>query len=208
MKLGTSIALMLGAGTAPLAGQATPATARADSQAPARPAAFMPSRAAWLSDRLPVRVGDILTVVVDEQTVANERVSTTAQANRAQRAQLGIGVDSAFRLGPSKDFSTAHNSSSSDVGEAARQGNLTAVLTVRVTSIESNGIVTIEGGKSVSIDGRLQEVKLKGVVRPEDVSSSNLVSSSRIADAVITYKGKKIGPRTGILGKILSILWP
>jgi hypothetical protein len=29
-----------------------------------------------------------------------------------------------------------------------------------------------------------------------------------VADAVITYKGKKIGPRTGILGKLLSIFWP
>jgi flagellar L-ring protein precursor FlgH len=155
-----------------------------------------------------MRIGDILTVVIDEQAVANERVSTTAQANRAQRAQLGIGVDSAFRLGPSKDFSTSHNSSSSDVGESARQGNLTAVLTVRVMAIDQNGTATIEGGKSVNIDGRLQEVKLKGLVRPEDVNASNLVSSSRIADAVITYKGKKISPRTGIIGKILSIFWP
>ena len=51
-------------------------------------------------------------------------------------------------------------------------------------------------------------MKLRGIVRPEDVSAANLVSSTRIADAVITYKGKKIGPRAGILGKILSILWP
>src|SRR5262249_4627777 len=118
MRIVITITLLTGAASASLAGQATPATARADSQASARPAVFAPSRAAWLSDRLPIRVGDILTVMVDEQTVANERVSTTAQANRSQRAQLGIGVDSAFRLGPSKDFSTVHNTSTTAMGEA------------------------------------------------------------------------------------------
>jgi flagellar L-ring protein precursor FlgH len=165
-------------------------------------------RAAWLSDRLPLRVGDLLTVVVDEQTAASERVSTQASADRAQRARLGISVDSAVRLGPAKEFSTGMTSSSRDVGESGREGELTAVVTVRVVDLDPNGTATVEGSKSVTVDGRLQEVKLRGIVRPEDVTSSNLVSSTRVAEAVITYKGKKIGPRTGILGKILSILWP
>jgi flagellar L-ring protein precursor FlgH len=193
----------------PLAAQ-TPGTTPPDSARPVQAAskAAPPIRAAWLSDRLPLRVGDLLTVVVDEQTAASERVSTNATADRAQRARLGISVDSAVRLGPAKDFSTAHNSSSRDVGESGREGELTAVLSVRVVDIDASGVATIEGSKSVTVDGRLQQVKLKGVVRPEDVSAANLVSSTRIADAVITYKGKKIGPRTGILGKILSILWP
>lgn len=198
------------------AAAATRLSAQAASQAPGdsqpapttRPVAFAGSRAAWYSDRLPLRVGDLLTVVVDEQAAASERVSTVATADRAQRARLGINVDSAVRLGPSKDFSTGMNSSSRDIGESGREGALTAVLTVRVTTIDPFGVATVEGLKTVTVDGRVQEVRLKGLVRPEDVSASNLVSSSRIADAVINYKGKKIGPRAGILGKILSILWP
>jgi hypothetical protein len=46
------------------------------------------------------------------------------------------------------------------------------------------------------------------MVRSEDVSSNNAVASSRVANAEITYKGKKLGPSTGIFGKILGILWP
>ena len=197
---------LLGAITSTASGQNPPAAA-ADSQVAARQVSS-PPRAQWLSDRLPLRVGDILTIVIDEQAQANERVSTVASADRAQRARIGIAVDSAVRLGPAKEFSTSLNSSSRDVGESARQGHLSAILTVRVTGLDPSGMATIEGGKTVTVDGRMQEVRLKGLVRPEDVSPNNFVFSGRVADAVITYKGKKIGPRTGILGKILGILWP
>lgn len=210
LSLGATAVLTIAAPRAGLAQAAADSLAdsAATRLAAAPPPGPSPTRAAWLSDRRPLRVGDVLTIVIDEQTAASERVSTTASADRAQRARLGINVDSSVRLGPSKEFATGLNSSSRDVGESGREGNLTAILTVRVVSLDAGGTATVEGAKSVTVDGRLQEVKLRGVVRAEDVSPRNLVSSSRVADAVITYKGKKIGPRTGILGKILSIFWP
>jgi flagellar L-ring protein FlgH len=162
-------------------------------------------RASWISDRVPLRVGDLLTVVVDEQTAARERVSRVAVGNRSQRNSLSADMNDdnqAYR------FNFGMDTDSRDVGEANRAGDLTAVLSVRVVQIEENGIAHIEGKKSVTVDGRAQEIALKGVVRPQDVSRSNTVLSSHVAEAVITYKGKKIGPRTGIIGKILGMLWP
>ena len=190
---------------------AQPAGARRDSTAtqPAAPKVAPPvPRASWLSDRLPLRIGDLITIYVDEAASASERVSTQASADRAMKAKLGIGVDKAIRLGPAKDFETGLESSSQEQGSSGRQGVLNAVLTVRVTDIDAAGVATIEGGKNVTVDGRTQTVQLKGLVRAEDVSSGNSIPSSRVADAVITYKGKKIGAKSGILGKILSILWP
>lgn len=180
----------------------TLAAATAPKTAPPSP------RAGWLSDRLPLRVGDLLTIVIDESAAASERVSTTATADRAQRAKLNAGVDALARLGPLKDFATGMENSSRDVGESGRRGELSAVLTVRVTDVTAGGVATIQGAKNVTVDGRAQLVEVRGLVRAEDISSANTIPSSRIADAVITYKGKKIAPRSGILGKILSILWP
>ena len=195
-------------GSQPGTAAATPpvgATApSASSAAPSAPTAY---RASWLADRRPLRVGDILTIVVDEQTSASERVSTTATGNRSQSAKLNAGIG-AVKLGPEKGFGTGMEASSRDDGAASRTGDLTAVLSVRVTELDPAGNARIEGQKTVTVDGRSQVVSLKGLVRPEDVTSSNLVQSSRIADATVDYKGKKIGPRQGILGKILSILWP
>jgi len=194
----------LAAQTADSAAAAPPASARPVASAPVAPTV---RRASWLSDRQALQVGDIITIVVDEQTAASERVSTTASANRSQKAALNAGIGS-NKLGPEKGFGTGHDASSRDVGEARREGDLVAVLSVRIIGLEPNGYARIQGTKSVTVDGRTQTVSLTGLVRPDDVTSANTVQSARVADAVIDYKGKKIGPRQGILGKILSILWP
>ena len=84
-----------------------------------------------------------------------------------------------------------------------------AVLSVRVTGTRRGGQRQDRGRQDR--DRRRSERRRsssQGVIRPDDVGSDNTVASSRVADAVISYKGKKIGPRQGILGKILSILWP
>src|SRR5262249_43845633 len=80
--------------------------------------------------------------------------------------------------------------------------------TVSVLSVDETGAAKIKGSRTVTVDGRPQAITLEGKVRAEDVDASNRVLSGRIADAVITYKGQKIGPRTGIIGKVLGMLWP
>ena len=169
------------------------------------PERHMAPRASWLSDRMPLGPGDLVTVVVDEQTAARERVSRIADGNRSMNNRLNLDTPTGAQ---GAALQTGSLTNSRDVGEAGRVGNLTAVLTVRVVSVEPTGALRIQGHRRVTVDGRLQDIALDGVVRAEDVDGSNRVLSSRIADAVITYKGAKIGPRSGILGSVLGMLWP
>jgi flagellar L-ring protein FlgH len=172
------------------------------------PAPVKPPRASWLSDRLPLRVGDLVTVVVDEQTAASEHVSQIATGNRSQRADLNAGIGTDSRIGPNKSFGTGMTSNSRDVGDAGRTADFTAVLTVRVVEISPNGLAKISGGKKVTVDGRAQDVSLTGVIRAADVDAHNQVRSDRLADVVLTYKGKKIAPKAGFIGGFLAKLWP
>ena len=152
--------------TVAVAALALPLGAQAPAQADrgAVLAATLPAaRQSWTSDRRPLRVGDILTIVVDERALATERASDVARADRNQRATLDA---------------------------------------------EMAGIATVEGTKLVTIDGRRQELRITGVVRSEDVTQQNTVLSSRIANGEIFYLGKKINPKTGIIGKLLGLLWP
>jgi flagellar L-ring protein FlgH len=178
-------------------------TAKAPAAAPVR------VRAAWLSDQQPLRVGDLLTVVLDEQTVAQESASLKAGDNRSSSMNFGLQTPTKAAAQPTKaQFSSGVQSQSGNSSQADRRGNLTGVLSVRVTAMEPGGIAHIKGGKTVTVDGRKQEITLEGLVRAADVTADNEVASSRVAEAVIEYKGKKIGPKSGIFGKILSILWP
>jgi flagellar L-ring protein precursor FlgH len=197
-----SLALLLA--PAAVAAQATDST----TPAPAAVAVAPIPRASWLSDRQPLRVGDLVTIVVDENTRASENVSLVGQSKRSSSMDLNPNGVEGVRLGPVKGFGTGFGATSNDGGQAVRSGDLTAVLSARVVAIDAAGNARIQGGKTVNVDGRLQQVSIEGYVRPDDVTSDNLVSSARIAEATILYKGKKIGPRQGILGKILSILWP
>ena len=197
-----AVLLVLGAGTARAADPRN--AAPLDSTPPPVP------RAGWLADRLPLRVGDLVTVVVDEQTTARAQVSRTAIGDRSMTANLnanmstgtGDPTNTAVRIASSLDRD------SRDQGEMSRQGRLHTVMSVRVVGFERGGLARVAGTRRVSVDGQAQEVGLEGVVRPDDVTAGNLVESNRIADAVITYKGKKIGPGSGIMGKLLGMLWP
>lgn len=208
-----SALLLLSAAPPGVAQTAAPATAR-DTLAAAKAAAaeanaIRAARASWLSDRLLMRPGDIVTVYVDERTAAREHVGAVATGDHGLTADLNAGLTNAdARIGPQKSFGSGLRTNSRDLGDASRSGDLVAVLSVRVTAIAPDGNLQIEGKKQVTVDGRTQEITLKGAIRPQDVEAGNKVSSDRIADAVIGYKGKKIGPRLGIAGKILAMLWP
>jgi len=193
---------------AALAAQAAPAATPASTTA--APAATAPAvgRASWFTDRRPLRVGDILTIVVDEGVNARDQQSNSAVDNRSQDLSLNANVATTAALGPVKGFGTSANTSSRNDGIANRNNSLLTTISVRVTALEPTGTARIEGEKTVDANGSKQLVKVSGLIRPEDVAPDNLVSSSRIADAVITYKGKKLSAKKGILGGILSIFWP
>lgn len=181
---------------------APPLAAQATDSAVAGP--VYQARQSWTSDRRPLRVGDILTIVVDERALASERTSDVARGNRNQEA----GLDMSFAPEDLRNLGIGYGSQSDYTGKSERSGSLVAVVSVRVSTVDPNGIAAIEGTKLVTIDGRRQELRITGNVRAEDVSQQNTILSSRVADGEIFYRGKKISPKTGILGKLLGLLWP
>jgi flagellar L-ring protein precursor FlgH len=164
-------------------------------------------RASWLSDERAFAVGEILTVVVDEQTVASEKM--TASQNSTRNEQNDISLSASSKSAPTAaTFASQAAAVSQQTGSSDRQGQLTATLSVRVTHINADGSLKIEGKRDVVMDGRRQQMTLTGFVRPQDVSPQNVVPSSRIANASISYKGNGMSPHHGIIGWILGLFWP
>ncbi|HET9064820.1 MAG TPA: flagellar basal body L-ring protein FlgH [Gemmatimonadales bacterium] len=189
-----------------LAAQAPATPATPDSTAASAPPVVVAVdvRQSWTSDRRPLRLGDILTIVVDESALASEQASEVARSDRNQKASL----DGAPFPADLRSLGMGLNSSSNNTGTTRRAGSLLAVVSVQVVSVDPNGVAKVEGTKLVTVDGRDQELRISGLVRSEDVSQQNTILSSRIANGEIFYKGKNISPKKGIFGKLLGLLWP
>ena len=96
-------------------------------------------------------------------------------------------------------------------GSTDRDGHVKAYISAVVEKVLFNGNLYISGQREIRVNNETQYITLSGVVRPRDISSSNEVSSTFIADARITYSGT--GPvadkqRVGWLGRLLDYVWP
>lgn len=199
------VALLMAGGATGLAAAQEAAPPPADTLQVAQRA--LPQHSSWFSDAVALKVGDIVTVIVDEQTSASERVSNIGEDKRSLAADLSAEADGESAVGAT-GLKSNWNTNSRLVGEAARRGALTGIVTAQVVGIGANGIAEIKGQKTLTVDGREQVMTLQGFVRPQDIGAGNVVCSSRLAGATVQYKGKKMGPRLGILGRIISIIWP
>lgn len=168
-------------------------------------------RQSWTTDRRDFSVGDVVTVVVDEYTLASANKGNFA-SDRRQR-DLGAGISQNVTTAiPSvaADVGTFNDAESRTRGEATRQNRFQGEMSVRVVGLEPSGLLRIEGTKVISVDDHSEELTLTGFLRPEDISPQNLVDSWRIADAELVYtsEGNLSQPKGGMLGKILGKIWP
>lgn len=137
-----------------------------------------------VADQKAYKVGDALTVLIQESASASSSVD--AKANR--NMDLGLRGQT---LGQQARGITAGTTSSSDGGgQVVRSGRVTAQITVTVQEIAANGEMLISGQQTVDLNGESQIIAVAGRVRPRDISDSNSVLSSRLAEPHITYSGQ------------------
>jgi flagellar L-ring protein precursor FlgH len=145
------------------------------------------------ADRKASRAGDILTVVVSE--------SATAQNNQSKTSNRDSSIEDAvqqFLFSAATSSFGTHNgalpgttfkgkASNSGGGTVNNSQSLTSRAAVLVTDVLANGNLVIEGVRVVTFSGETQYVVLHGLVRPDDIASSNIVLSSNIADARVEF---------------------
>ncbi len=163
----------------------------------------------WTSDRRDFRAGDLITVMIDEHTLAASNQGEYSSDRRYRDLGLGVGqsVTSAIP-GGGAEVNSSNRAESRRQGESTRQNRFRGEMTVRVVEVEEGGILRIEGRKVVNIDRVSEELLLRGLLRPNDVTASNTVESWRVADPEILYTTRGTSPRGGILGRILGAIWP
>jgi len=158
---------------------------------------------AMASDRQAAQVGDSLTVVIYEASTASNSTQGGARgiARLTGSASDGQTVDRTGRLDLSGSVDTAR--------QTERTGKMVAQISVVVEEVLPNGDLRVTGEQLLNVNGQRTRIKVRGRVRPLDISSNNVVLSTRLADALIEYDGSgftraKRGP--GVIGRLLGHL--
>lgn len=168
------------------------------------------ARASWTADRRAYGVGDVITVLIDEQTLATATTGNFA-SDRRSRDLFASGeqtITSSYP-GASIGVGSINDAESRQRGESLRRNRFVGEMTVRVVAVE-NGLLHVSGSRTTSVDKDTQQMTLTGWVRPQDVSYNNLVESWRIGDAEILYasSGRLGKPRGGFITRFIGWLWP
>lgn len=156
------------------------------------------------SDVKAARVGDIVTVMLVEQNSAQKSADTNMNQSAALnlvaptlggtvRPDLGIGVDS------SNEFAGGSGSSQSN--------RLNGSIAVTVREVLPSGNLLVEGEKWMQINQGNEFIRLRGVIRPRDVGPNNIIYSTQVADARISYSGTGATQQASVAGWVTRLLF-
>lgn len=162
-------------------------------------------------DRRARVVGDTLQVVIEESNIANR-----ASNNRASReSTVEFAVPAASKLPLSKALSGARLEAESSVDFAgdsasAARNTFRGQMMVMITQILPNGNFVVAGEKQIAIGREEEVIRFSGIVNPADLIR-NSISSNRVADARLEYRGRGAGDdatQAGWLTRGLLKAWP
>jgi flagellar L-ring protein precursor FlgH len=158
------------------------------------------------------RVGDTLTVRLDERTIASK--SSTTSTKKTTSASLPgptiagrpVTVNGAEVLNMGID----NDASFDGKGNSSQSNQLSGDISVTVAERLANGNLLVRGQKWITINQGQEYVRIQGIVRPIDIDPDNSISSLRVADAVISYGGKGSladANKPGLLARFFNLPW-
>lgn len=162
----------------------------------------------YLTDRVARRKGDVLTIVISEQSVASFSANTSTSKKDTNDIEAKFPVKFLDQF--LKPFSNSSSSSNDGKGSTSQNGKLQARITGVITEVTANGTMVVEATRTLMINKELQSFKLRGIVRPDDIAPDNTVLSESLAEADIRFEGKgaiQDRQRRGLLTKVLDWLF-
>lgn len=192
--------------------QIEPVPPRISPPTPAEGSLWAPRTSANLYADLKARnVGDIVTINIVESARASKNATTkTARDSSLGASWSGVLAKLAGDWVGSEqtvDFKNEFDGK----GETTRSSQLNAYITAQVIHMLPNGNLVIQGSRQVQVNNENQFINIRGVIRPVDISSNNIVLSTFIADATIELTGQGVisdKQRPGWLARILDWVWP
>ena len=142
-----------------------------------------------VSDKRAVRVGDILTVVLDESTQSSKSAGTSF----GKESSVGIGIPTVLgKTYPDVETSAGAERDFNGSAKSSQQNTLRGSIAVTVHRVLPNGTLLIKGEKTLRLNQGDEFIRLAGLVRVDDINRYNQVSSQSVANAKISYAGRGV----------------
>ncbi len=151
----------------------------------------------FFNDQRAAKVGDILTVLITIDDSAKLQNGTTRERKTTNNmgATNFFGLETVLKhalpgVTPSSLVDTNGDSALSGTGSINRAEKINLTVAAVVTRVMPNGNLVIQGNQEVKTNNELRELTVAGLVRPQDISSSNTINNTQIAEARINYGGR------------------
>jgi len=189
-------------------------------QPPAEPrgrsSLWQPGARSFFHDPRASRVGDIITVNVAVADAAKLSNSTSRSRTNSDNASMNnlFGLENVMPsvgLTPGSLMKMGSDTSNVGSGSVNRSETINMTLAALVTQVLPNGNMVISGHQQMKVNGELRDLTVSGIVRTEDITSSNMIDLTQIAEARISYGGRGTvsdvqTPRLG--SQLLDIVMP
>lgn len=138
-------------------------------------------------------IGDIVSVVLLESTSAAKSADTAV----SKGSELGVEAPNIFgqpfNFGYQDRYDLSQSISSeygfSGEGSSNQSNRLTGAIAVQVSQVLPNGNLVVQGEKWIKLNQGDEFIQLRGIIRPQDISPTNTIPSTLVADARISYGG-------------------
>ena len=158
---------------------------------------WRPGARAFFKDQRAKQVGDVLTVVV---SVQNEQAQLADETRRTRdNTKETLSIPNFFNIPLPHGVAGANQQPALDAesgsdfhgkGSVDRSETINLRLAAVVIQVLPNGNLAVAGRQEIRVNNDLREVKVAGVIRPEDIKADNTISSDKIAEARISYGGR------------------
>jgi flagellar L-ring protein precursor FlgH len=168
------------------------------STAPTANSLWRPGARTFFNDQRAGKVGDILTVLINIDDSAKTTNSTSSSRTSGVTAGVPhlLGLESSLGkilpggFDPANALSTNSKTTNDGSGAVNRAEKISLTIAAVVSAVLPNGNLVIQGTQEVRTNTEVRQLTVAGIVRPEDISSTNTIQHTQIAEARINYGGR------------------
>lgn len=151
-------------------------------------------------DRRARYIGDTLTISIVEKTAASKISENKAERSQSLKMSVPTIVGLPFKSAQGMALDASDSNTFDGKGQNNSSNDFTSTITVTVIEVYPNGNLLVSGEKQIGLKEGEEFIRFSGVVNPNNITSSNTVVSTQIADARIEYKANGFIDSAQVMG--------